>query len=236
MNLLITGGAGVMAQALLRRFPDAETPSRSTLDVRKPTGWPKMDHTWTSVHAAAITDHQCPDMKLLLDTNVVGTANAVACCEMTGAKMVYLSTHYVYPGRLGGYTEKAKCQPIGNYALTKYAGERLVESRLKGALIIRGSWYTPAKLALWQHQGVLTDAWCSRTNVERAAQMIAQLITLDATGIYNIGGERRTFEEILRDEHLTPARTISRKDAPSSYPFPADSSVDISKYQRLLAQ
>ena len=66
------------------------------------------------------------------------------------------------------------------------------------------------------------------------------LVSLGATGVYNIGSPRRSFAEILHDEGLSVKRRTRRayiwdglRDTlydPAPYPFPADSSVNTEKY------
>lgn len=238
MRLLITGGKGVMAKALHDRFPDAVLVGRRLGDVTDAKQMLDLFHAIKPdvvIHCAAVTDHQCRDVGLVFRTNVLGTRNVLAACQSICAEPVYLSSHYVYGGEAppGGYRENAVCDPIGLYAWSKYLGELAAQEY--GALVIRGSWYTPEKLQLWSTNGVLSDAWCSRTSVGAAAAHIQQLVERKATGIYNIGGERRTFHDILVAEGY-PARPIERAELSYRLPytFPADTSVSTDKYDALV--
>jgi dTDP-4-dehydrorhamnose reductase len=226
-----------MGKALREFLPSASYLGRDKLDVTK---WGEVgEGFWSNrpdvvIHTAAITDHQCPDIPALIETNIVGTQLVANYAEAVGAKLVYLSTHYVYPGEKGPYSEDADCRPIGAYAWTKYAGEQAVKARSRNYLIIRGSWYTPEKLKLWTRNGVVSDAYSSRESLRDAARKISQLVILGASHVYNIGGTRQTYEQILREEGHDGA-PISRESLSLSYPFPPDSSVDTSKYKALIA-
>lgn len=231
MRIFVTGGSGKMGRALREFLPDATYLSREECDV---TNAEQVDAALRSrpdvvIHAAAITGHRYPDIGLLLKTNYHATGIIVDAAQRNGVKVAYLSTHYVYWGRLGNHRETDILRPIGNYAWTKMAGESLLRP---GDLIIRGSWYDKEKLAKWD--GAARDAYCSREPVRDAAKKIALLVTKGAEGIYNIGGKRRTFWEIARDEGME-MRTRHRRELTNAYDFPADSSVNTDKYAAFVA-
>lgn len=236
-RILVTGGSGALATALRAFLPDARYLSHAELDVTdQEQVWRVIHEEGPSIviHAAAITDHQCPDMGKLINTNIIGTQYVKQACQGV-AKLVYLSTHYVYPGETGNYKETDECRPIGAYAWSKYAGERIAASA-PNHLIIRGSWYTEAKIGLWGENGALTDAWCSRMAPGEAAEKVAKLVNAGAWGTYNIGGDRRTFHEIMQGESWLehPWPRITRADLKLPYEFPVDSSVNTEKYDRLV--
>lgn len=237
MKLLVTGGYGAFALALRQYFPSATYLTHRELDVRDAEACERvvLQHQPTHIlHAAAITDHQCPDVGLLIATNVIGTQHMVMAAEQVEAKLIYLSTHYVYPGETGRYTERSPCHPIGTYAWTKYAGEKAAYGYAHDMLIVRGSWYTEQKLRLWE-KGALVDALTNREPVGDAAEKVAKLIDRNASGIVNIGGETRSFFNLLRDEGRA-AQPVTRWELNQRipYPFPADSSVDTTKYRGLV--
>lgn len=233
MNVLVTGGNGQMGKALRSFLPYAFFKNRQQLDVTdRQSVWDAMHmhRPHVVIHLAAITDHQTKDIPKLIETNIVGTQIVAEESKAIGAKLVYLSTHYVYPGEHGLYREAQTLRPIGSYAWSKYAGELAVRATESPYLIIRGSWYGNEKLNLWKG-GALADAYTNRERVEDAAEKIARLVELDANGIYNIGGKRRTFWKILKDEGLD-GFPINRKELTGlPYEFPKDSSVSTDKYE-----
>lgn len=224
-----------MGKALRDFIPSALYLGRDQLDVTDEgsvfaTFQKYLPHT--VIHLAAITDHQCPDIPALIETNIVGTQYVAKYSEQFGARLIYLSTHYVYPGERGNYYEGDREKPIGNYAWTKFAGEQAL-NRMHGSLIIRGSWYTKEKLELWKRKGALADAHTNREPIASAAEKIARLIRSNVQGIVNIGGKRRTFWKIVRDEGYE-AEPIKRAQLKLPYDFPADSSVSTEKYEKLV--
>ena len=53
-----------------------------------------------------------------IDLNIIGTCNLVKEASKIGAKIIYLSTSYVYPGVKGNYSEDA-LKPWNNYSWSK---------------------------------------------------------------------------------------------------------------------
>jgi dTDP-4-dehydrorhamnose reductase len=56
------------------------------------------------------------NIKLSIDLNIIGTANIVKLCNELKIKLIYFSTHYVYPCKTGNYKETDPLFPINNYA------------------------------------------------------------------------------------------------------------------------
>lgn len=74
----------------------------------------------------------------------INAKSLIKLCEaikQCGAILIHISSDYVYniPKR-GPLTEEDKCNPQGQYALSKYEGEEIVRSLLKKHIIIRTSW------------------------------------------------------------------------------------------------
>jgi dTDP-4-dehydrorhamnose reductase len=91
------------------------------------------------LHAAAMTDvdacERDPASARLV--NELATAAAAAGARRVSARLVALSTDYVFDGEAGPYGEEARPNPRGVYAVTKLAGERAVQELLPSASIAR---------------------------------------------------------------------------------------------------
>lgn len=94
------------------------------------------------MHLAAWTDVDgCEnDPELARAVNVGGTRSVVNAARGKGARVIYLSTDYVFDGRNDRpYREDHAPNPLSVYGETKLAGEELVAT-LDGSLIVRSSW------------------------------------------------------------------------------------------------
>jgi dTDP-4-dehydrorhamnose reductase len=96
------------------------------------------------VHAAAnaIVDSCESDPKAALRVNVAGTRNVVDACRLSGSRLLYLSSDYVFAGDTtppGGYREDDTPSPLSIYGVTKLAGERICQT-LPRSLVVRTSW------------------------------------------------------------------------------------------------
>ena len=91
---------------------------------------------WTAVDAAEASEEQA------LAVNSGGAANLAAACAGLGARMIQVSTDYVFAGNAGRpYAEGDVPAPSTAYGRTKLAGERAVLSRLPGAgYVVRTAW------------------------------------------------------------------------------------------------
>ncbi len=71
--------------------------------------------------------------------NVVGVGNLSNACKQSGAKLIQLSTDYVYHNSQNTpFKERDECNPQGVYASTKLAGDKVALDA--GGMVIRTSW------------------------------------------------------------------------------------------------
>lgn len=151
------------------------------------------------IHCAAYTavDKAEDDVELCEAVNVGGTENVAAACESLGAKMLYVSTDYVY----GGVGEKPfepsnKAQPKNVYGRTKLAGENAVIAHVKKHFIVRTSWvfgvngnnFVKTMLRLGNEKdelSVVADQIGSPTYTPDLARLICDLIVTEKYGIYH---------------------------------------------------
>jgi len=189
-NILITGGNGLLGKKLQERFPNAFWPTSSELDITEPFPCLSalLEPFATVIHCAAVKTVACDrDPHQAMKTNIVGTAHVVDFCHSTKAKMVYISTDYVFKGDKGDYAPTDEVLPQNYYAETKLAGEYVVKC-LPKYLIVRLSFF-PDK---FPYESAFIDQWTTRVTVSEAAREIAELVRKDATGIHHICGPKRT--------------------------------------------
>jgi dTDP-4-dehydrorhamnose reductase len=164
------------------------------------------------------------NIKLSIDLNIIGTANIVKLCDELKIKLIYFSTHYVYPCKTGNYKETDSLYPINNYAWSKLGGEASVHL-YKESLILR--------LAMtaypFIHKKAIKGAMSSFVFNKTISKLIP--LFLDEIGVLNIGGKKRDiygFAKKFATKKINPIKLSQIKN------FPKDSSLDISKLIKLL--
>lgn len=138
-RVLVTGAAGQVGRALRSRLPGAVYLGRAELDVRDADAVRRAVRADdVVVHAAAMTDVDgCERDPAAADAaNAGGSANVAA----TGARVIMLSTDYVFDGRAERpYREDDPTGPLSAYGRSKLAAERAVLAR-PGNLVVRTAW------------------------------------------------------------------------------------------------
>ena len=225
-RILVTGGEGILAQALRPYFPLATFAGKGDCDV---TNANQVRAVFNEVkpelviHCAAITRHDA-DPAAYTVGNIQGTINVALQAKKSGCRLVYPSTDYLMAAR-----ETDPTRPVNSYADSKYAGELAIRTALPGqSLLVRGSWYSVLE---YTHAAV--DAFTSKLPVAKAAHYVAVLATSTHTGVVNIGGQRRSLYEIALEfnESVLPC---TRAQLGLPYDLPADCSLDTTKLTRLM--
>ncbi len=200
--VLVTGAAGQVGQALRRELPSARFLARSELDVTVPSAVHKAARgVDVIVHLAALTDvDACErDPKAAAAVNALGTRNVTVAAEETGARVIYVSTNYVFDGtKAEEYIEEDRPAPLNAYGRSKLAGE--AEVRRPGRhLVVRTSWVfggernfvnTILETAKRQGNVDVVDDQAGRPTWHRdLAAALAQLAREDMTGVLHVAGD-----------------------------------------------
>ena len=223
MQILLTGGSGLLGAELLRLDDTIIAPSSADLDIADGaavTAILAAVQPDIICHAAAITNNREieSDPRAALKVNIAGTANIAASCIGTRTRLVYLSTDYVYPGESGNFSESDALQPANLYAWTKLAGEAAVRA-VPNHLIIRTSFGRSS----FDYPAAFEDKWSSKEYVDIIAPDILAAVRSPLTGVVNLGGPRRTLFEYAKVRN-PQVKSISRQASP--HRSPADTSLD----------
>lgn len=128
--------------------------------------------------------------------NAIGPRNLSIAASETGAKMIHVSTDYVFNGKADRpYTEFDKPDPQGAYGVTKLAGENMVRDFADRYFILRTAWlygdgknFVKTMLRLSENNDkvrVVGDQMGSPTSAKELAAAIAQLIFTENYGIFH---------------------------------------------------
>ena len=96
-------------------------------------------HPDVVVLAGGITDVDLCEERpgLAEDVNIKGTLTVAKKAKECGAKLVFLSTDYIFNGENGPYWEQDAPHPINIYGRTKLEAENIIKGLLKDYLIVR---------------------------------------------------------------------------------------------------
>jgi dTDP-4-dehydrorhamnose reductase len=158
------------------------------------------------VHCAAFTDVDGAEANesLALAVNADASANIAAAAAMVGARIVAVSTDYVFDGKMPShaarpYVESDPTSPLGAYGRTKLAGEQAVIGHNPDHAIARTAWLfgvggrnfpdTMLKAAETRDEvEVVTDQIGSPTFAGHLSTALLDLAASDATGIFHTAG------------------------------------------------
>jgi len=227
VQILLTGGSGLLGTELLKLGTEISAPSHAELDICNAAavaGYVAAHVPDVILHAAAITDNRDIEANpaAALDVNIKGTVNLAQACVGTRIRLVFLSTDYVYKGEKGNYAETEELLPSNLYAWTKLAGEAAVRA-VPNHLIIRTS-FGDSKFA---YPAAFADKWSSKEYVDVAAPKILRAAIGPITGVLNIGGPRRTIYEYAKERN-PQVKKIEREQ--SAHDSPADSSLNLEQW------
>ena len=178
------------------------------------------------VHCAAYTavDKAESEPEKCAAVNGDGTLNMVRAALSVGAKMVYISTDYVFSGEgEEPWAEDAPYEPKNVYGLSKVQGEIAVRSLMKRYFLIRTSWvygvhgknFVRTMLRLGRENSevrVVADQIGSPTYSADLARVICDLIPTEKYGIYHVTNEGyiswARFAEMIMAGRNLPCRVV----------------------------
>lgn len=153
------------------------------------------------VNAAGFSDVDACERKsqLAFAVNAEGAKNVAKAASLVKAKMVYISSDYVFDGKKDTpYTEEDQPNPLNVYGESKLLGERYVQDLSEDFLIVRTQWlfgphgrnFVDTLLYLLD-QGqerieVVDDLVGSPTYTLDLAEALKVLLKKDAWGIYHV--------------------------------------------------
>jgi len=195
------------------------------------------------IHCAAYTavDKAEDDKDVCWKVNVEGTRFLAQAARKINAKFMYISTDYVFDGEgEQPFFETDEPNPVGYYGLTKYEGEKEVQSLLEEYFIVRISWVfgvngnnfikTMLRLAETRNElSVVGDQIGSPTYTFDLARLLIDMIVTDKYGIYHASNEGFTnwaefaseiFRQAGKDVVVNP---IATEDYPTRAVRPKNS-------------
>ena len=148
-KVVVLGAGGQLGRELTRTAPanwQCVALTRRELDVGEPAALlqrladiePRL-----VINAAAYTavDRAESEVAEALRINAEAPAHVAAACRELGARLVHVSTDFVFDGKSSvPYAPQAPTSPLGEYGRSKLLGEEAVQRALPDALIMRTAW------------------------------------------------------------------------------------------------
>ncbi len=258
MRVMIFGGSGLLGQALMHEWNEDEVVGLSSRDVdirdkEQVNEKVQNSHADWIVLAAAYTDVDgCEsNRELAFAVNRDGAVNVAEAAQRSGAKLLFLSSDYVFDGKkTSAYETGDTRNPLGVYGCSKAEAEVRLLELLPDCCIARTSWlfgtggkcFPDTILKLTATRPVLDvvndQRGCPTYSVD-LARAIMQLCRKGARGIVHAtnAGSCTWFEfarEIVRQAGLTPeVRPVSTQQMSRPAARPANSVLSSSSLQAL---
>ena len=250
MKILITGATGQLGRALVDELGQrdgevvaTDLPELDISDREAVTRLLAVERPEMVINAAAATrvDDLEADPDLALKVNALGPRNLATACRRLGAKLVQVSTDYVFDGtKKGPYVEWDKTGPQSVYGLSKLLGETYVREQCPDHFIVRTAWLygVPgpnfinailARARTGQELMVVDDQRGTPTSTLALAPQLLALADTEAFGTYHATcqGEATWYEFALlileRAGLDVKVRPCTTQEFPRSAPRPANS-------------
>ncbi len=252
-RIVITGACGQLGRALNQVLKERTDLTVVNTDTGEPTAYCPIILDITNpvavmnlvqeikpeviINCAAYTavDLCESDQERAYRVNAIGPKNLAAAANALDAKLIHISTDYVFDGEGDTpITEDAVTNPQSVYGTTKLAGEEFVKTLCEKYNIVRTAWlygegknFVKTMLALAEKNDVIkviNDQYGSPTSAMELARAITFLIDSGGFGIYHgtcegtatwyefaveifrLAGKEVTVKPITTEEYPTPAR------------------------------
>lgn len=250
MKVLLTGSKGQLGNCFCDCLPAGWQVLATDVDTLDITDLAKVKQQVIEyrpdviVNAAAYTavDKAESDQQIATLINEIGPKNLALAANEVGARLVHVSTDYVFDGEANTpYIETAITNPLGVYGKTKLAGEIAVSQIQPDALIIRTAWvfseygnnFVKTMLRLGKDRdelNVVADQFGCPTYAGDIAVAIIELLKKNADGgIYHFCGDSQVawnefaeaiFTSALKMKQL-PKLPVVKAIGTEQYPTPA---------------
>ncbi len=219
MKIFIAGASGLVGGNCLKHFSEQghevvgthlsfgteNTVFYNTLEPAHPDNFDvKAFAPDVIVHCGALTHvDYCEDhIEESYEKTVASTKALVNLSKECSARMVYISTDYVFDGREGPYREEAEINPLSVYGKHKLAAEQMVLQEIAESLVlrvtnvygdeIRGKNFIARIISQCKEGQKLTlnlpkDQYASPTNAWDIARAMLVLLSDNHSGVFHIG-------------------------------------------------
>ncbi len=263
MKTAIIGGNGQLGMDLVQAFADSNPVSLTHSDIEI-DNIDSVSKTLSALKPDLVINtaayHKVDDCEKYPDrsyqVNGLGALNLARACESLNARLLHISTDYVFDGKKQKpYVESDLPNPLNVYAVTKIAGENYVQAYCSKHYVVRSSGLyghnpcrakgrnfidTMLKLSKEKPElNVVDDEILTPTYTYHLAVQIRELVSRDAYGLYHItnNGSCSWYQfakEIFKHAGVTiPVHPVSAKEFPTAVKRPSYSVLENKALQSL---
>jgi len=207
MKILITGADGALGMTLQHVLHRENIQTIATdikqmdiADFKKVNEILQNHRPDAVIHCAAISNvDECEQNKdLAMRVNALGTLGLATISRRINARILYLSTNFIFDGsQEGPYDEYARPNPVNEYGHTKLLGEHYIKDACDRYYIVRTSWLFGDRSKTFISKflqektkpasiDVICDQFASFTYIMDLAEAIVQIVKSDNYGIYHV--------------------------------------------------
>jgi len=208
MKIIVVGSNGQLGKEITRQFQSKhelllyDIPSIDITNYQSVVNLISDTNPEVVINAAAYTNVEKAeeDEESAYRVNALGAHNLALACHKYGAKLVHISTDYVFDGKAKiPYEEFDSPNPLSVYGKSKLWGEKLVEQVGGEYYILRTAWLygdgpnfvrTMLKLAEQRDRlTVVADQYGTPTYTKDLVWVIERLIDTEFYGVYNASNQ-----------------------------------------------
>ncbi len=237
-RIFITGSSGALGLNTVKFYSDIENvellcTSKSATDIYPDVQFIKCDITNRDLVKKTVLDF-CPDYVIntaaftnvdlceseketAWKTNVKAVEYLAEACRAIDARLIHISTDYIFDGKNGPYSENDKSNPLSYYGRTKLASENALKiSGINYTILRTNVLYGAAEkgksdFVYWvinslregKEIRIVTDQFNNPTFVDDLVSGINKVIEFNKDGVFNIGGRefltRFKFTKMIAD-------------------------------------
>lgn len=230
MNVLVLGD-GLLGKELVRQANwDSISRKKEGFDLTQPETFKKhlTQKKWdVIINCIANTDTYSPEREKHWNVNYKGTADLVDFCNEQKIKLVQISTDYVYTNSVHPASENDVPVHGANwYSYTKVLSDAHVQLKSQNYLLIRAT----QKPNPFPYPKAWVDQIGNFDTVDKIAALMIKLVKANATGLFNVGTEKKSMFELAKVTNPT----VQEANKPAN--VPADTSMVLTKMGQLIGK
>jgi len=185
----------------------------------------KMDNYDVVVNCIANTDTYSDDKEKHWKANYELVTFLAEFCDENNKKLVHISTDYLYQNSVEDAKEEDECEFEHTwYMFTKLLADEYLKEHAKNYLICRLS----HKPYPFPYESAWVDVVTNADYTPVISDLVIKLIENDATGLYNVGTEKKTIYELAQRTNKNVLKSISPLYVPKNI------TMNISKLENFL--